>query len=59
MLTKIKYYSPNRWTICGDLKILNMLLGHQGGYTKYFRFLCVWDSGNRAEYLIKKIINNP
>lgn len=31
-----------------------MLLGQQGGYTKYPCFLCEWDSRNRAQHWIKK-----
>jgi hypothetical protein len=30
--------------ICGDLKVLYMLLGQQAGYTKYPHFMCEWDS---------------
>ena len=33
LLTKIKY-DEHKWMLCGDLKILSMLLGQQGGYTK-------------------------
>ncbi|KAJ8883610.1 hypothetical protein PR048_015454 [Dryococelus australis] len=37
------------WLICGDLKILCMVLGQQQGYTIYPCFLCEWDS--RARHL--------
>jgi hypothetical protein len=43
VLTKIEY-TAHDWTICGDLKALCMLLGQQGGYTKYPCFMCEWDS---------------
>jgi len=46
ILNKIKY-SDHAWTICGDLKVISMLLG-QGENTKYLCFLCEWDSRDRA-----------
>jgi hypothetical protein len=33
VLTK-REYTAHDWTICGDLKVLCMLLGQQAGYTK-------------------------
>ena len=41
LLTKIKY-NEHKWVVCGDLKVLSMLLGRQGGYTKCPCFLCLW-----------------
>ncbi|GBM53191.1 hypothetical protein AVEN_14221-1 [Araneus ventricosus] len=40
-------YQENRWMVCGDFKMLTMLLGQQAGYTKYPCFLCLWDSRAR------------
>ena len=37
-------YKQHEWDICCDLKMVNFLLGQQGGYTKYPCFLCYWDS---------------
>jgi len=37
-------YSRHQWKICGDLKIISVILGLQGGYTKHPCFLCLWDS---------------
>jgi hypothetical protein len=34
VLTKIGY-TAHDWMICGDMKLLCMLLGQQAGYTKY------------------------
>jgi hypothetical protein len=34
VLTKLNY-KDHGWMICGDLKVLSMLLGQQSGYTKY------------------------
>lgn len=53
VLETIKY-SEHNWLICGDLKILTILLGQQSGYTKYPCFLCLWDSRDRANHYIKK-----
>ena len=48
MLHVLKYQEHN-WLICCDLKVTALLLGLQGGYTKYPCFLCLWDS--RADAL--------
>ena len=37
-------YDDHKWVTCVDLKMVNFLLGQQGGYTKYPCFLCLWDS---------------
>ena len=34
LLQKIKY-ADHGWDICGDLKIITILLGQQAGFTKY------------------------
>lgn len=39
VLKKIKY-EDHKWLICGDLKILSMILGQQSDFTKYPCFLC-------------------
>ena len=36
-------YGQHNWKICGDLKIVSVILGLQAGYTKYPCFLCLWD----------------
>ena len=43
LLEKLKY-AEHPWHICGDFKVLGLLLGMQSGYTKYCCFLCEWDS---------------
>jgi len=48
LLTSIKY-DQHGWLICGDLKVISLLLGQSGGYMKYPCFLCLWDS--RADSL--------
>jgi len=37
-----------KWQICGDLKIVALLLGIQQGLTKYCCFICEWDSRARS-----------
>jgi hypothetical protein len=49
LLTLIKYKEFN-WNICGDLKVVALLLGMQLGYTKYMCFLCLWDSRDDARH---------
>ena len=36
-------YHDHGWLICGDLKVVGLVIGLQGGYTKYPCFLCLWD----------------
>ena len=35
-------YSKYGWKICGDLKVIGLLIGMQSGYTKFCCF-CEWD----------------
>lgn len=53
LLEKIQY-NLHSWKICADLKVVGIILGLQGGYTKYCCFLCEWDSRARSEHYIKK-----
>lgn len=53
LLEHIQYIKYN-WNICGDLKVVALLLGLQLGYTKYCCFICEWDSRARGEHYIKK-----
>ena len=36
-------YQKHDWQVCGNLRILSMLLGQQCGYTKYPCFMCEWN----------------
>lgn len=47
-------YNEHKWLICGDLKVITMLLGQQSGYTKFPCFLCLWDSRDRNSHWKKK-----
>ena len=53
VLLKIKY-DEHSWQICVDLKMVNFLLDHQSGFTKFPCFLCHWDSRARAEHWERK-----
>jgi hypothetical protein len=33
-------YKQYQWEVCGDFKVIAVLLGLQTGYTKYSCFLC-------------------
>ncbi len=52
VLEKVKY-EDHKWIICVDLKMVNILLGQQHGYTKYPCFLCLWDSRDRDSHWTK------
>lgn len=61
LLEKIRYRDYN-WNICGDLKVITILMGMQTGYTKYCCFICEWDRRDRKHHYIKKnwpIRDNP
>ena len=47
-------YSDHNWMICGDLKIVTILLGQQSGFTKHSCFLCLWDSRDRKNHYKKQ-----
>ena len=53
ILEQLKY-GDHQWLICGDLKMLNFLLGQQGGYTQYPCFLCYWDSKADKDHWVEK-----
>ncbi|XP_076545221.1 uncharacterized protein LOC143305439 [Osmia lignaria lignaria] len=48
-LLKINY-NGYKWHICGDLKVIVILMSLQSGYTKYYCFLCEWDSRARSDH---------
>lgn len=53
LLGKIKY-EVHKWKVCGDLKVIAILLGLQLGFTKYCCFMCEWDSRDRKQHYIKR-----
>ena len=54
LLEKIKY-SEHAWKICGDFKVIALLLGLQRGYKKISCFICEWDCRDRETHYIKKV----
>ena len=52
-LEKLRY-SEHNWALCLDFKMVNFLLGQQGGYTKHPCFLCYWDSRATDQHWVKK-----
>lgn len=48
-------YKKYNWKICADLKVIAIILGLQGGYTKYRWYLCLWDSRDRKQHYKKKV----
>jgi len=53
VLEKLKY-SEHQWRICGDLKIIGIMLGMQSGNVKFPCFLCLFDSRDRKNHYHKK-----
>ena len=53
LLGKIKY-DEFKWKLCGDLKVVALLLGMQIRYTKYCCFLCEWDSRDKKNHYVNK-----
>ena len=43
-------YSDYQWSLCGDLKVIGILMGLQGDFTKHCCFLCLWDSRATAHH---------
>jgi hypothetical protein len=54
LLGKIKY-DEFKWKLCGDLKVVALLLRMQLGYTKYCCFLCEWDSLDKKNHSVNKL----
>lgn len=48
------HYDHYLWNVCADLKVVAILAGLQGGYTKFCCFLCEWDSRARASHYLKQ-----
>jgi hypothetical protein len=55
VLETIKYHE-HEWHICGDLKVIGLLLGQQRGYTKFPCFLCEWDSRARNKHCMRNFL---
>ena len=53
VLTKVKYHDY-KWRMCGDLKVIAILMGLQLGYTKFCCFLCEWNSRDKEAHYVRK-----
>jgi len=47
-------YGKFKWQICGELKVIALLLGLQQGLTKYCCVICEWDSRARSLHYSRK-----
>ena len=47
-------YNQNKWYQCGDVKIIGILMGMQGQFTKHCCFHCLRDSRATAEHYVRK-----
>jgi hypothetical protein len=47
-------YDKFKWQICGDLKVIALLLGLQKRFIKYCCFICEWDSRARSLHYTRK-----
>ena len=57
ILLKVINYRNYNWNICGDSKVISLLLGLQLGYTKHMCFLCLWNSRDDENHF--KVKNWP
>jgi len=55
LLGKIMY-DEFKWKLCGDLKVVALLLGMQLGYTKYCCFLCELESRDKKNHCVNKLL---
>ena len=53
LLSALKY-QKHKSLICGDLKVVGIILGFQGGYTKHPCFLCLWDSLANGQHYVRQ-----
>jgi len=47
-------YDEYGWEVIGDFKIIAILMGLQGGYTKFPCYLCLWNSRDKQEHYHKR-----
>ena len=48
-------HSEYKWKICGDLKVIGLLLGLQMGFTQHQCFLCLWNSRDDEHHYDQKV----
>lgn len=47
-------YESNKWNICCDLKVVNILQGLKKGYPTYLCFLCCWKTREQVDHYTHK-----
>ena len=47
-------YEEHQWLICGNLKVVGLILGLQSGHTKYLCFMCLWDRQADTQNYVKQ-----
>ena len=47
-------YQEHKWLICGDLMVVGLFLGLQGGYTEYPCFQCLWDIQAHDQHYVRQ-----
>lgn len=47
-------YAKMKWRVCCDFKVVAMLSGLQGGWTKHPCFICDWDSRYKGNQYARK-----
>ena len=53
-MLKLVQYEKHEWKVCSDLKIVAILMGLQGGNTKYPCPKCLWDSRDRESHYTQR-----
>ena len=59
ILLNALHYDKYQWSICGDLKVISLLLGMQSGFTKYCCFLCLWNRDVQQHYIEREWPTRP
>lgn len=49
----------HNWMICVDFKMVNILFGKQGGFTKYLYFLSLWRACCGKEFVCESFERLP
>ena len=53
-LLSVVNYQKHKWLICGDFKVVGMVLRLQGMYTKYPCFLWLWDMWADDQHYVRQ-----
>ena len=54
VLLEATQHNAYKWSICGELKVVGILMGIEGGFTKHCWFLCLWNSRTTKEHYIRR-----